>query len=136
MDADQKLDKTLGQFLLEKFPGALLPTPEPTPAKEGTLGAMVDPLDDELCECVRFHPKENVSLETMCEVLREYWDSIHWSHDIYLSDPGELGVVIMGDVWPDQAETALAVIGLFERNKDNRELLTGAIIIATNPIIC
>ena len=123
------MDKnTLGEFLLSRFPdGTLLPVPEITPTKPGTIGDMVPPLERIYAEATCFHLKEKVPLERMCDILSQYYTRIKWVHRFDLDSGGE----IMGDVWPAEAEICVGVWGFYQRDTTGRE--TNILVITLNP---
>ncbi|MEI8061703.1 MAG: hypothetical protein WCG97_00195 [bacterium] len=108
---------TLGEFLLARFMGALLPVEEDKPVIPGTVGELVDPLDSLLCDATRFKFKEKIPLEEVCKILSEYYTSIHWENIIEMSDQG----TIMGDVWPAEANTFLGVFGAYEKDPSGHQ---------------
>jgi hypothetical protein len=109
---------TLGEFLTAKFMGALLKIEEDSPVIPGTIGELVDPLDDLLCDTTRFMFKEDkIPLEEVCLVLSEYYTKIDWKNDIGMSDQG----TIMGVVWPCEVDTFLCVFGTYEKDLDGKE---------------
>lgn len=120
---------TLGEFLLTKFAGAVLHVKENTPIIPGTIGELVDPLDDLLCEATRFRFREKIPLERVREILIEYYTGIQWKNSIHMSDQGP----IMGDVWPAEADTVLGIYGRYE--KDERGAETNILLVALCPVI-
>ncbi len=102
------LDKTLGQFLLEKFMGALLDTPEYTSNIPDTIGDMTHEFNDLLCDFTRFRLKEKVDIEDIIAALNEYYTGIGWRCEIDKTPTGE----ILGSVWPEN--TCLSLYAQYE----------------------
>lgn len=119
---------TLGEFLLSQYAGALLPAPEREPVKPGTIGELVNPLDMELCEAVRFKFKDKIPMKDVLALLELYYESINWPSALWISDQSD----ICGEVWPAEAETVLGVHALYEK-ENGRE--NDILIACLNPIL-
>lgn len=119
---------TLGQFLLSRYSGALLPEKGLTPVIPGTVEAMIPEINLIMSDHVEFVFKGSPPLLTeIHQVLIEYYRSINWH--TYIQEPQE--GVILGDVYPEEGDCGLSLLaGFLEKNTKNK------LTVTTAPPIC
>lgn len=109
--------RTLGQFLLEWYPGEILLVKELQPSLPGSIGTIFDQLDDAFADFVRFKFRENKPpLEEVREILIEYYERIGWRIEAEDPDRGEIN----GSVYPypDVIEVCLMLRVMYEDGDD------------------